>query len=311
MISILLFKQILKLFLIIAAGFVLVKTHILKNEDSRPLSFITLYLVSPCAILDAFSIERTSERTEGLVLVFAVSFVIHIILRILTGALGKMGKLSSVEKGSIMYSNAGNMILPIILSLFGQKWVLYCSGYLSVQTIFFWTHLKQLLSGEKKIEIKKVLLNVNLIAIALGIVMYALKLRLPSIPKEAVSNVGAMIGPLSMIITGMSIAQMDYKKVFGSIRVYVMATLRLIILPLCVLPVIVIINNCINIPNRNIIMMIVFLAVCAPGASTVVQMSQIYKNHPDYAAAINVLTNIMCIATMPLLIALYSFIFHI
>mgnify|MGYP005978730877 CR=1 FL=1 len=54
-ISILLAQQIAQLFLMIFMGFLIVKAGLLKDEDSKVLSKIVLYLIIPCVILNAFS----------------------------------------------------------------------------------------------------------------------------------------------------------------------------------------------------------------------------------------------------------------
>ena len=52
-ISILLAQQIAQLFLMIFMGFLIVKAGLLKDEDSKVLSKIVLYLIIPCVILNA------------------------------------------------------------------------------------------------------------------------------------------------------------------------------------------------------------------------------------------------------------------
>ena len=56
MISILLAQQIAQLFLMIFMGFLIVKAGLLKDEDSKVLSKIVLYLIIPC---------RDSECVSG------------------------------------------------------------------------------------------------------------------------------------------------------------------------------------------------------------------------------------------------------
>ena len=52
-ISILLMEQIIELFIMIFMGFIIVKTGIVKDEDSKVLSKIVLYLIIPCVIINA------------------------------------------------------------------------------------------------------------------------------------------------------------------------------------------------------------------------------------------------------------------
>ena len=52
--------------------------------------------------------------------------------------------------------------------------------------------------------------------------------------------------------------------------------------------------------------MITLLAMTTPSASTVTQMAQVYGKDADYASAINVVTTLCCIFTMPLMVTLYQ-----
>ena len=54
------------------------------------------------------------------------------------------------------------------------------------------------------------------------------------------------------------------------------------------------------------IMLIVFLAVITPSASTVTQMCQVYGNDSKYASAINVITTLSAIVTMPVMVFLFE-----
>ena len=54
------------------------------------------------------------------------------------------------------------------------------------------------------------------------------------------------------------------------------------------------------------ILLIVFMAVVSPVASTVTQMCQVYDNDSRYASAISVLTTLGAIVTMPLMVLLYQ-----
>ena len=60
-ISILLMKQIAQLFLMIFMGYLIVKTGIVEDTDSKVLSKIILYLVIPCVIINAFQVAFTSS----------------------------------------------------------------------------------------------------------------------------------------------------------------------------------------------------------------------------------------------------------
>ena len=111
-ISILLSQQIIELFLMILMGYTIVKTGIVKSEDSKVISKIVLYLIIPCVIIDAFQVDYTPQTVNGLLIALAASVFLQIILLILVTFIGKLLHMNEVEIASVYYSNSGNLIVP-------------------------------------------------------------------------------------------------------------------------------------------------------------------------------------------------------
>ena len=306
-ISLLLMQQIAELFLMIFMGYVIVKAGLLKGEDSKVISKIVLYLIIPCVIINAFQVDYTSEKVQGLLLAFAASVMLQVLLLIIVWGAGRLMGLNEVEKASVYYSNAGNLIMPIVTFVLGQEWVLYGCVFMSVQIVFVWSHGKWVLSRQSKIDWKKILLNINMVAVFAGVFLFFTKIRLPQILNQTFGSVGSMIGPASMMVTGMLIAEMSLKDIFTNGRVYFITFLRLIAVPaaLLLLKVSGLVNGS---PDGKKLLLIVFLAVITPSASTITQMCQVYGNDSQYASAINVMTTLFSIVTMPLMVLLFQMI---
>ena len=168
MISLLLLKQIAQLFLSIFLGWVLVKTRILKPEDSRVFSLLSLYGVMPCIIISSFQLDYSPEIVHGLLLALGSALGVHIICFLLTALLKRPLRLNTIEQATSIYSNAGNLIIPIVIALFGKEWLIYTSAFTIVQIPLLWSHLRFLVSGEKSFSLKKLLCNVNIISILIG-----------------------------------------------------------------------------------------------------------------------------------------------
>ena len=305
-ISLLLMKQIAELFLVMVMGFVLVKTDLLKAEESKSLSVVALYLVMPCVIINAFQVKYTENIRNGLILAFAAAVLIHIVLLILVKVLEKIFHLDAVEKASMMYSNAGNLIIPIVTSILGKEWVIYSSAFISVQLILLWTHCRIMLCEEQKIDLKKILLNINMIAIFFGILLFVTRIQLPDIITKTMESVGAMIGPICMVVVGMLIGNMSFKQVFAYKRIYLITFLKMIVCPVIILLLLRCSGMANLLPNAKMILLISLLATITPSASTVTQMAQIYGKNGEYASVINVVTTIVCIVTMPIIVWLYQ-----
>lgn len=305
-ISILLMEQIIQLFLMIFMGFLIVKSKLLKAEDSKILSVIVLYLIVPCVIINAFQVDYTKDTVQGLLIALAASVLTQIVLLIVISVFGKLIHLNEVEVASIYYSNSGNLIVPIVTFILGKEWVLYGCVFMSVQLVFIWTHCKKIISREPSYDWRKIVLNINMISIAIGIVLFLTRIHLPEDINSTLSAVGSMIGPASMIVTGMLFAGMDFKQIFANKRVYFVSFLRLIIIPVIALFLIKCSQLSTFSSNGNKLMLIVFLAIITPSASTVTQMCQVYGNDSQYASAINVVTTLFAIITMPAMVMLFQ-----
>lgn len=305
-ISILLMEQIIQLFLMIFMGFLIVKAKLLNSEDSKILSIIVLYLIIPCVIINAFQVDYTPQTVKGLLIALVGSVMTQVILLIVVSILGRVFHLNEVEVASIYYSNSGNLIVPIVMFILGKEWVLYGCVFMSVQLVFIWTHCKKIISQESAYDWRKIVLNINMISIAIGIVLFLTRIHLPEDINSTLSAVGGMIGPASMIVTGMLFARMDFKQIFASKRVYFVTFLRLIVVPTIALVLIKFSYLASLSSNGPKIMLIVFLAIITPSASTVTQMCQVYGNDSQYASAINVVTTLLAIITMPLMVMLFQ-----
>ena len=302
----LLMIQMIKLFLMIFMGYVIVKIGLLKSEDSKVLSIIVLYLVVPCVILNAFQVENTPEMMRELGLALVASIFLQVVLLQVVNRLTKILKLNEVEMTSVYYSNSGNLIVPLVAYMLGEEWVSYACVFMGVQSVFLWTHCRKALSRQRKIEWKKVFLNSNIISILISVVLYFSGIRFPEMISGTLSAVGSMIGPLSMVVIGMTMAGMDLKKVLMRKSGYKITVLRLLVIPVCALVLLKISGMAEWSVDGKQILLIVYLAVISPSAATVTQMSQVYGNDAGYASVINVLSTLLAIVTMPLMVMMYQ-----
>lgn len=304
-ISILLLKQIAQLFLMILMGYIMVKIKFLKEEDSKVISKIILYLIVPAVIITAFQVDYTPSVMKGLAVACIASVILQFLLLFVTWILGKVFHLNTVEYTSAYYSNSGNLIVPIVTYILGKEWVVYGCVFMSVQLIFFWTHCKCKISGEIDINLKNIFGNINMISIVIGVILFFTKIRFPEIIGNTLSSVGNMIGPLSMIVTGMLIAGIDLKKVFTNKRIYLVTIIRLIIEPIIALAAVILLGMKNWHPQAENIILITYMAAITPCASTVTQMCQVYGNDSKYASAINVMTTLLSVVTMPVFVYFY------
>lgn len=306
MLSILLLKKIAELFVCIIMGYALVRFGRLRAEDSRVLSVVSLYLLNPCVIISSYQIQRTDRLMAGLGLSLAAAALILLLLYLQMKLFGRTLRLDRVEQASVMYSNCANLLIPIIISLLGKEWVVFSSTYYAAQMVLYWTHCRILISGERSISLRNIFLNPNIIACFIGLGLFSLDVTLPSLLGNAVDTVGSMLGPVAMLIVGMLMAGADLKKILTDLRVWKVSLLRLIVTPLPILLIFKYSGMAALAPDGHSILLISLLAACAPSGATVTQLAQVYGGDGEYAGAINVLSTLLCILTMPLMVALYT-----
>ena len=304
--SLLLMKQIASMFLMMAVGVILVRLKVLKPEHGTVISKILLYAVVPCTIINSYQIEFSLSKLEGLGVSILGAVVVHVIFYVLERVLRKPLHLEPVESASVFYSNAGNLIIPLVMAALGQEWVFYISGYMLIQQLLIWTHGKSMVCGERQWDIKKIVTNVNIIAIFVGIILFLTGFRFPSVVQTAVDSMAGMIAPLSMVLTGMLLGGMKFREIIGARRAYLITALRLIVFPLVVVLVFAFSGmTCLH-PEAVNILLVTTLATASASATTITQFAQLYDNKPGYTSVISIMTVIFCIITIPLMTGLYQ-----
>ena len=305
MISLLLAKQIVQLFLIMLCGYLVVRLGFLSSSDSKVLSTLAVYIIMPCTIINAFQIGFSPDIAKNYGLAVLVAIVIHILLFAITYLLDKPFHFTNIEKASLIYSNAGNLIIPLVTAILGSEWVIYSSAFLVVQLFILWTHGKSLVEGKKGFDLKKIFTSINLIACFLGLAMLLLGIKLPSLIQGTINSIAGTIGPICMLMLGMILAGLDLKSMLTSKRTWIIALLKMLVLPFLVVLIMKISGISSLSPDGITVLYIGLMATMTPSATTVTQMAQLYGQDADYATSINTITTLICIVTMPLMTMLY------
>ncbi len=304
MIAIPLAKKIAELFLILFASAALVKTGVLKTENSKVLSRLSLYFVTPCVVFNSFQKELTPEIWAGLLTAAALAVCFQALFFLIASLLRRFWKASEVERASVVFTNVGNLIIPLVAFVMGQDWVIYTSAYILVFNVLFWTVGLRMFDRENALNLRKALLNPNILAIAAGLITLLTRVKLPEPLALAFSDVAVMIGPLSMIITGMVVGGMTFRGMIANRRVFGVLFFRMILASGLAVFAAALAARTLSVDKA--IVMIPLLGAISPSASNINQMAILYSKDAQYASAINVLTTLSCIATIPLWIKLYE-----
>ena len=296
--------KIAELLIIMLAGALLIKTGLIKHGDSKVLSRLSLYLVTPLTIYRAFCQKLTPQIGRGLLAAVCLAIAFHILFFLIGKLFGILCHASEIERASVNFTNCGNLIVPIVSFIFGDEWVIYVSGYLMVFNVLFWTLGVRYF--DRRPVSYKTLLNPSILAIIAGFVSMLTGI-MPSGPLAvAVEDIAAMIGPLTMLIIGLVLGEMTLAQILDNRRVFLVLLVRMVIASGAAVLLMLLSGIAHRIPNGQIIAVISLLSATAPSASNIPQVALLYDHDARYASVINIVTTLSCILFMPLWIYIFE-----
>jgi len=304
-------KQVVSMIIYLIAGFLAYRKKLITIEQSKGMSAALIYIFAPCLLIQSFQRDFEVEKLEGFLFGILCSIVANLFFIVVSKYvfIRKNTANSSIERSSIAYTNAGYLAIPLIGAAFGSEAIFYSTGYLTVFNLFLWTHCLYQISGDKsKISFKKILFNPNIIAIISGLIMFFFSYKLPSIVSTATTGMSNLVAPISLFIIGIILGTTNFKELFDDLRIYYIIALRLVIAPFLLIIFLKLIHFTAIIPNGKEILTIVLVASYAPVATSISIFAQQFDKDADYASKITTISTVLCIITMPLMLAVSQWI---
>ena len=136
--------------------------------------------------------------------------------------------------------------------------------------------------------------------------VFLLGIQLPGPLHHTVTQLGSLIGPLSMLNVGFIMAEENLLDVFKGRKIWLVTILRLIILPMIMIFCVRLTGITFRFPQTKSVLLISLLAAAAPTASSIAQFAEIADNDAVPAGKINILSTLCCIITMTVVITIYQ-----
>lgn len=135
-------NQVIILFLIMLVGVYARKKNILTDESTSSLSRFLLNIALHFLIFSSFNYDISKEIIFNSILILIYSTIIHIFLILITKLFCiKLDKDTSiVARCSLIFSNAGFMVYPLMAGLYGKLGVFYTAIYGIPYNIILFTY---------------------------------------------------------------------------------------------------------------------------------------------------------------------------
>ena len=306
-------QQMLMMFVLIAAGFVLRKKRLLPENANSVMSKLEMMIFLPALTLYSQMTKCTVETFavhSRLILYGALMTLCAILLSFPLSALFVPNASVSAQRSyqrkvyqyAMSFSNVGFMGNFIILGVWGQDVFFQYSLFTFGMSILAnsWglyilipkEHNASLLS-----KLKDGLMKPPIIGLVAGVIIGLLDLTrfVPAFCLNALENASACQGPVAMLLAGFVIGGYNFKEIILNKKVYVASFVRLIVLPglmLCALKLLGIDQG---------MQILALVAFGTPlGLNTIVFPSA-YGGDPKTGASMAMISHTLSVITIPLM----------
>ncbi len=299
---ILVLKQLVIMIIITLAGYIFARIAKVTDEQQKFMSRLLLYFINPFLVLNSFNMEFTWLKFRQLWFAAFIALILHAVM-ILLGLLSSKEKLDRV---AVAFTNCGFVGIPLIRGVFGDEGVFYLMGYLIVFNVLIWTYGYYQFCG--KTNIKKIITNPNIIAVAIGLVMFCLPFKLPELLQKPIVMIADINTPMAMLLLGILFARFEFDRTYIKRLVKTML-FRLILTSICNLGVILLAYKIFaNVQDIKMMLFAIYICSMCPVATTIPGLAVVFDHDKSFASLLVTISSVFCILTIPSFVALAEFI---
>jgi predicted permease len=297
-------QQVAILYLIVAVGFIADRIGIFKQSTAKMSNDLLFYVITPTVIVQSFlNMEFNKDTISSFLVAFLCMFAtLTVGIFIVIPFFRKDGNDSSIFKYAVSYGNMGYMALPLCQSLLGSEGVFYCSAGVVAFNILSFVHgiwlMKKGTDNDEGFKVKSIILNPGVLSVAIGLPLFISGIELPQIINGAVTHIANLNTPLAMIFLGTYIANADLKAMFKQKQNYMVAFLKLIVLP----GIMLLIYKIFGISGTLITACMISASV--PSATNTVMFAAKYGKDTGIASTVVAFCSLLSVLTIPVMIAL-------
>ena len=227
-----------KLCITMLLGVVLNRLKVINEEGNKTLSRLIVEVTSP-----ALAIYAVCGQTEVNAEVFKlVGFgaILYLVLPVVAFGIALLLKppreLRGVYQLLLVFGNVSFMGFPVVQALYGEQAIFYMNVLNIPFTLMIFTYGVRLLgagqlSGASKLRAEH-FLSPGFISAVLSLMVYFLRIPVPTALSGTLGFVGNLTTPLSMLAIGSMIANFSPRELFSERKLFVLTVVKLLAMPL-------------------------------------------------------------------------------
>lgn len=306
-------QQMIIIFILIGIGMILYHNKMLSEETSKQISGIIINVTNPAILVcSAFEdVPKVSLRELGIALIsyIAVFAILIAIAFLIPYILGVPKKLHYAYQMLTIFGNVGFIGIPLSSAVLGSESLIFVSIFSLLFNLLIYTFGMSMLEKAASLQTAegasvsdksitsgrlKKFINAGTISAAATIIFYLGDFPVPVIVSSTLSYTGRATTFLSMLVLGVSVAQITPKDIFSHPRLYIFTLLRQIIVPIgCVLLMRGLIEN-------KLILNTMLLMVAVPAANMPLMIAKQMDMETESISQGIILTTILSLVTVPI-----------
>lgn len=289
--------------LIILLGFFLGKRKLISEETNKNLVNLLLSVFMPASLFSAFPATASEDLLNLFFLGLLAGFVIMLSLILISKLIFNKNlwqkSLATEGQFAFIFNNATFLGYPIISTTFGEQGIIpYCGFIIAFNLALFSYGIWLFKRTESKHFLRKTLLNPNILAVLLGMIIFLFHVELPVIITSSVKYVAGATTPLSLLCIGYMLSSASFKKVIRSWRLLLISLIQLLLCPFMTYGLLVLMGF----PSEVII--VCTLIQSLPTATSLGLFAEKYGGRVEEASELVVISTICSIFTLPLIVAI-------
>lgn len=226
--------QLFMLFGLMLVGYAIHKWKILDSVSNAKISKFLVNTAIPATIIHS-AVSQKAESNDKIATVIAIAVLFYLLTPFLSRAVSKLFKQGAAFELLLTYSNLGFMGIPLISSIYGEKYVFYVTIFMMVFNVSIFSQGIYIISkdsgqGHQKIN-RKNLMNPGVISALIGMALFFLQIPIPGDLDNLMASIGSVTTPMAMIVIGSTLAEIPFKNVFSDTSMYFFAVFKLLVYP--------------------------------------------------------------------------------
>ncbi|RKM56720.1 hypothetical protein D6856_14585 [Butyrivibrio sp. XB500-5] len=287
--------QMIMIFIMILIGVFLYKRGRLSNDTSKQLSWIIVNITNPITLLCAALKEEQKISAKDLATSFALFAIMYAILIAFSYLIPRLLFISREKRFEFrmltIFGNVGFIGIPFASAVLGSASLIYVAICGLCFNLIFYTYGMRVLASRYG-----GIVNAGTVMSVATILVYVADFKIPGAVSTLLTHIGSCTTFMSMLVLGVSVAQMIPRKVFSNWRLYVFIMLRQIDVPI----MLAFIMKAIGI--RGLMLQTIVILSAMPAANLPLMACKQFGIEEENISAGIIFTTLAAIVTIPLVV---------